>query len=81
MASQNKTDFTWTADDHYISFLPCTPLAVGLWNETPVLQGIHPLRHKDTLIAKLKDAGWTVRKSPKVKPSKTDAELLAALGL
>lgn len=77
-----KTDLQFTQDDLYTMVMPVSEQGQEAWEEIcKQTQGTGKIlnQHWAGVKLQLKQAGYKVRKAPKVKTS--DADLLAELGL
>lgn len=79
--TNRKTDFNFTTDGYYIRLMPNNPLAQENWNMiNEAFPGCAiPRSAWASIKYQLKQAGFSVRKNPKVKNVDIDA-LLAELG-
>lgn len=73
-----KTDLHYTADGHWVRFMPNTDAGKAAWDELNKQDAaVIPQQWFSSVKAQLKAAGYTVRKAPKVTVS--DEKLLADL--
>lgn len=83
-----QPDFEYYVNGIWVSFMPNTPQAIRCWNdfaeknaETGVTLGDIFITKKEEVIARMRKAGYSVRKGAPRKSSKNDDALLAALGV